>query len=73
MEVTPSEVDSLGEEEVRGGVLDSGRSAGGSLEPLEECWGSGVLCLGGGFVGFSANKSDDFTFFASRSALCFDF
>lgn len=68
MEVTPSEVDSLGEEEVRGGVLDSGRSKGGSLEPLEEYWGSGVLCLGGGFVGFSANKLDDLTFFASRSA-----
>ena len=33
MEVTPSDVDSLGEEEVRGGVLESGRSAGGSLEP----------------------------------------
>ena len=33
MEVTPSDVDSLGEEEVRGGVLDSSRSAGGSLEP----------------------------------------
>lgn len=66
MEVIFLEVDNLGEEEVRGVVLDSGRLVGGFLEFLEECWGLGVLCLGGGFVGFLVNKLDDFIFFVSR-------
>lgn len=68
MEVTPSDVDCLGEEEVRGGVLDIGRSVGGSLGLLGEGRDSGSLCLGGGFDvdGVSKNQSEDLTFFGIR-------